>query len=525
MRTETPRPSASTGASNTDALLHGPILPLLLRFSLPNMVAMLAIALAAMAETAYVGQLGAGALAGMALVFPFVMLQNMLSAGAMGGGVSSAVSRALGAGDAAGANALAVHALWIGVAAGTAFMLLMECFGHTFMGLLGGRDEALAQAVAYCEVAFTGSVFLWVVNTLSSVIRGSGNMRVPSVTLLLVALAQVVLGGALGLGWLAWPALGMRGVAAGGVLANALGAAFLWTYLARGQGHVRLNIRSTPLVRKHLLDILRVGAVACISPLQTVLTILILTRLVSSFGTQALAGYGIGTRLEFLLVPIAFAVGVASVPLVGMAIGAGDTARARKAAWTAAALATALLGTLGLQQAAVVPMKTAAAVHVVKPGAVRRAVRRPGDGGSHGWRSGLWRRHKALRLVGAFAEEMLFHLAGQVLAGALVGQVQAVFIDQHGLVLEPLGPGLLAHALINALAQLAGVGREVQTFGFGAEFDALNGACHGDSALIYLKKRRLYRYKISVFPVLKLSPDNRCRPASRGTVCPARSPL
>ena len=96
MRTETPRPSASTGASNTDALLHGPILPLLLRFSLPNMVAMLAIALAAMAETAYVGQLGAGALAGMALVFPFVMLQNMLSAGAMGGGVSSAVSRALG---------------------------------------------------------------------------------------------------------------------------------------------------------------------------------------------------------------------------------------------------------------------------------------------------------------------------------------------------------------------------------------------------------------------------------------------
>ncbi len=334
--------------AGSDDLLRGPLLPLLLRFSLPNMVAMLAIALAAMAETAYVGQLGASALAGMALVFPFVMLQNMLSAGAMGGGVSSAVSRALGAGDAAGANALTVHALWIGIAAGTAFMLLMEVFGQTFMALLGGRGEALAEAVAYCEVAFLGSVFLWVVNTLSSVIRGSGNMRVPSATLLGVALAQVLLGGALGLGWFGWPALGMRGVAAGGVLANAAGALFLWAYLARGQGHVRLDIRGTRVVRQHLMDILRVGAVACISPLQTVLTILILTRLVTSFGTQALAGYGIGTRLEFLLVPIAFAVGVASVPLVGMAIGAGDIARARKAAWTAAALATALLGTLGL---------------------------------------------------------------------------------------------------------------------------------------------------------------------------------
>ena len=339
---------ADARQSSAEHLLTGPILPILLRFSLPNMVAMLAIALAAMAETGYVGHFGAPALAGMALVFPFVMLQTMLSAGAMGGGVSSAVSRALGAGDAERANVLAVHALWIGVAAGTLFMLLMEVFGPSLMHALGGRGEALMHAVAYGEVAFAGSIFLWVVNTLSSVIRGSGNMRVPSVTLLLVALAQVLLAGALGLGWFSLPPMGMRGVAAGGVLANAAGALFLWAYLAYGQGKIRLTLRGTPLVRQHLLDILKVGAVACISPLQTVLTILILTRLVTTFGTQTLAGYGIGTRLEFLLVPIAFAVGVASVPLVGMAIGAGDSARARKAAWTAAALATAILGALGL---------------------------------------------------------------------------------------------------------------------------------------------------------------------------------
>ena len=70
------------------------------------------------------------------------------------------------------------------------------------------------------------------------------------------------------------------------------------------------------------------------------LTVLILTKLVASFGTEALAGYGIGARLEFLLVPIVFAVGVASVPMVGMAIGAGDVARARQVAWTAAGVAS-----------------------------------------------------------------------------------------------------------------------------------------------------------------------------------------
>ncbi len=338
----------AAAARPPDPLLTAPLVPTLLRFALPNMLAMVATALAAIAETAYVGSFGTGALAGMALVFPMVMLQGMLSAGAMGGGVSSAVSRAFGAGDPARANALAVHAMWIGVAAGCVYMLLMLAFGPALFAALGGRGDALAQAVAYANVAFLGSIFVWLVNTFSSVIRGSGNMKVPSATLLIVAVSQVLIGGTLGLGWGPFPRLGMGGLAAGQVVANALGAGFLLFYMGTGRARVQLRVRSTPLQWPLARDILKVGAVACLSPLQTVLTILILTRLVSQFGTNALAGYGIGTRLEFLLVPIAFAVGVASVPLVGMAIGAGKVARARRAAWAASALAAALLGVLGL---------------------------------------------------------------------------------------------------------------------------------------------------------------------------------
>ena len=70
------------------------------------------------------------------------------------------------------------------------------------------------------------------------------------------------------------------------------------------------------------IDILKVGAIACFSPLQSVLTISIFTHMLASFGTEILAGYGIGARLEFMLTSIAFAVGIASVPMVGMAIGA-----------------------------------------------------------------------------------------------------------------------------------------------------------------------------------------------------------
>ncbi|MFO1219454.1 MAG: MATE family efflux transporter [Burkholderiaceae bacterium] len=334
------------------ALVSGPTLPLLLRLALPNMGALLATALATIAETSYVGRLGPAALAGMALVFPMVMLQMMLSAGAMGGGVSSAISRALGAGDAVRANALAVHALWIGVAAGALYMALMELLAEPLFALLGGRGEALAQAVAYAQVAFAGSVFIWLVNTLSSVIRGAGQMKMPSATLLAVAVLQVAAGGALGLGWGPLPALGMRGVAAGQLLAYGAGAVFMLAYLRSGRARIRLQVRATPLQRALATDILRVGALACLSPLQTVLTILILTRLVAQFGTEALAGYGIGARLEFLLVPLAFAVGVASVPLVGMAIGAGRIERARRVAWHAALVAAATLGVIGIVLAA-----------------------------------------------------------------------------------------------------------------------------------------------------------------------------
>jgi len=97
------------------------------------------------------------------------------------------------------------------------------------------------------------------------------------------------------------------------------------------------------------VDILKVGLVSCFSPLQSVLTISIFTHMLAGFGTEILAGYGIGARLEFMLTSVAFAFGIASVPMVGMAIGAERIARARRIALTAGLvsfLSVGLIGTL-----------------------------------------------------------------------------------------------------------------------------------------------------------------------------------
>src|SRR5215213_6621904 len=148
------RPAAVPSAP-VNALLTAPILPTLLKLALPNSIAMLATALVAVAETSYIGRLGVEPLAGIALVFPFVMLTQMMSAGAMGGGVSSAVSRALGAGDRDRAATLALHAAMIGACAGIFFTVTMLVCGRAFYTLLGGHGGVLDQAMHYSHVLFS----------------------------------------------------------------------------------------------------------------------------------------------------------------------------------------------------------------------------------------------------------------------------------------------------------------------------------------------------------------------------------
>jgi Na+-driven multidrug efflux pump len=197
-------------------------------------------------------------------------------------------------------------------------------------------------------VLFSGAVSIWLVNTLSSVLRGTGDMKLPSATLIGVATVQIVVGGTLGLGLAGLPQFGMRGIAAGQLIAFSLGTVFLAWILISGRSRLTLDFRAFTFQRDMFFDILKVGAISCLSPLQSVLSILIFTKILAGFGTVTLAGYGMGSRLEFLLIPIAFAFGVASVPMVGMAMGAGLVKRARRVAWTAGAAAGITVGLVGL---------------------------------------------------------------------------------------------------------------------------------------------------------------------------------
>ena len=129
----------------TRRLLEGPVVSTLLRMAWPNVLVMLAQASTGLIETWWVSHLGTAALAGMALVFPGFMLMQMISGGAMGGGISSAIARALGGGRRDDAEALVLHAIIINCALGLVFSALFLVFGPALYRSMGGRDASLDE--------------------------------------------------------------------------------------------------------------------------------------------------------------------------------------------------------------------------------------------------------------------------------------------------------------------------------------------------------------------------------------------
>lgn len=334
----------------THVLLHGPIVPTLLRMAWPNVLVMFAQAATGLIETFWVGRLGTDALAGMALVFPCVMLMQMFSAGAMGGGISSAIARALGAGKREQADTLVLHAIALNVGIGLTFTVLVLVFGRPLYRLLGGEGASLEAAVTYSNIVFGGITLLWLMNALASVIRGTGNMLVPALVICAGAVALVPLSPLLIFGLGPIPAMGIAGGGTALVLYNLFGALVLGWYVLSGRNlaHFRLG----PLRWAMAREILRVGLAAGVSTVQTNVTIALTTALVAlAAGPAAVAGFGTAARLEYLLVPLVFGIGGPMVALVGTNIGAGQRERALRIAWTGASVAFVLCEIIGVSAA------------------------------------------------------------------------------------------------------------------------------------------------------------------------------
>ncbi|WP_292938477.1 MATE family efflux transporter [Noviherbaspirillum sp.] len=334
-----------------DRLLRGPVVPTMLSLATPATVVMVIQILVSLAETYFLGFLGTDALAGVTLVFPVLTFMQMISNGDIGGGVASAVARALGAGRREDANMVLMQGLLLAIVFGAACTAAEMVGGRALYVMLGGTDAGLLAALSYSRVIFAGAVLIWIVSILAAALRGAGDMAVPALVTVAAALVVIPLSPALIFGWWIFPRLGVAGAAAAVVIYYFSAAIALIAYLHSPKSPLRLRFGGMNWLL--LKDVLRIGGASAIRTSQSNLAIVLITGLVGLFGTKALAGYGIASRLDFLLIPLLFGLGTAVLSMVGANVGAGQYERANRIGWLGALAGALATGVIGIAAAAV----------------------------------------------------------------------------------------------------------------------------------------------------------------------------
>ncbi|BBK39960.1 MATE family efflux transporter [Allostella sp. ATCC 35155] len=324
----------------TRRILEAPVAPTLLRLSLPNLGEAAARIAFISFDAIFVGWLGTDALAGVSLAFPLFLLMQMTSASGVGAGVNGGIARAMGAGRPADAAAIACHAVLLALLFGGAFSLAMLTLGPWLYAAMGATGASLAAAVEYSAIVFGGIVAVWLMNLLANVVRGTGNMLVPAMAIILGEAVHLALSPVLILGLGPMPSLGVAGAAIAVVASYATGALVLAFHLLAGRGEIRL--RPCRPQARHFAAILGVGIPAGLNVVQAQATMILTTGFAAAFGTTALAGYGAAARLDLLQVPLTFAIGSAVIAMVATALGAGRLDRARHIAWTGAGIGLAI---------------------------------------------------------------------------------------------------------------------------------------------------------------------------------------
>jgi putative MATE family efflux protein len=344
-------PATRPVAARTKLLLEGPIFSTLLRLSAPNILNLLAIAGMITFDGLFVGRIGPDALAGVSLAFPFVMLMQHTAASGMGGGVSSAIARALGAGKRDIADALVFHAFVLALGLAAAFSTVLLLGAPVVFQWMGGHGEMLSAALAYANVAFGGAVSICMLNLLGSAVRGTGNMGLPAGVIVGSVLAHILISPVLIFGWGPLPALGPAGAGWGLIVPFGAGSLVLLVYLRSSRSLVTLALRSTSLRWGLFGEILKVGIPGLINVTINNFSVVLLTAIAARLGRDVAIGYAMGARLEYILIPLAFGVGTAIVAMVGTNWGAKQYARARQIAWTGGATVAFTCAAIGLTAA------------------------------------------------------------------------------------------------------------------------------------------------------------------------------
>ena len=270
----------------------------------------------------------------------------MMAAGAIGGGVTSSVGRAVGSEDIKRAEASYFHSILVAFGMALIFTIIFLLYSENIFKFMGATEIILVGAINYAKLFFAFSIFFWLTHILASIIRGLGNTYIPSKAIVIGSLCQIILSYVFTFGIYGSFKYGILGPAISIVICHIIMMAYLSYYLIFKQSILKVKFHKfSNLI---FIDIMKVGGLGLLNSITIALTVGVMTGYIGNFGPNALAGYGIGARLELILTPIIFGIGAALTASVSINFGSKQFARARKIAFTGGIVCFLIIGFIGL---------------------------------------------------------------------------------------------------------------------------------------------------------------------------------
>ena len=325
----------------------GPIGRSIIMLAIPMVLEMLMESVFAVVDIFWVAHLGADAVATVGLTESMLTLLYALAIG-LGLGATAMVARRIGERNPEGAARAAVQAIALGVIISVVVSIIGVLFADKLLALMGGSPWVLEHGAGFTKIMFAGNATILLLFLINAIFRGAGDAAIAMRVLWLANSINIVLGPCFIFGIGPFPELGVAGAAVATTIGRGTGVLYAFSKLIRAGGRFDIRKHHLKLEPSIMARLIRLSATATFQVFIGMASWIGLIRTISSFGSDALAGYTIGIRvIIFALLP-SWGVANAAATMVGQSLGAGKPDRAERAVWRAGFYNMIVLGTVGL---------------------------------------------------------------------------------------------------------------------------------------------------------------------------------
>lgn len=280
-------------------------------------------------DTYFVSRLGTVRIAALSFTFPVVLIVSSINLG-IGIGTAASISKSVGENEKEKVKRLATDSLLLGFVISLIIISIGLLTIKPLFSLLGAQSDTMPYIQQYMSIWYLGVPFVVVPMIGNNAIRALGDTKTPSFVMLFAALMNIILDPLMIFGIGIFPELGVRGAALATVISRAMTFVFaLYILIIREKVIIP---RKVPLnaVLTSWKTILFIGVPSAIAKMIIPLGTGIITGIIAQYGSAAVAGYGIATKIELFLVSILRAL-TAIIPIfVGQNFGAKKFERIRQ---------------------------------------------------------------------------------------------------------------------------------------------------------------------------------------------------